>query len=364
MFSFQGRILLDGFFSSDKDLLVPVKRSPSDDHLSLISSTEAFLTSSKHIQSFLPVPLVPFDLGKNDFFKTLKQYQWIEDIDHDTILVKVQESILQIDEFIGLIRWLCTNDVHNKSYIKQILSKIRYRENRQSSIIRLEKIEYYDSLNLPCLPLPPYVLPSNIVSYISREDLQRRLSLSAISMKNLIEFYLGENQQYLFENENTSHILLSFISQRWNQFNETEANKIKGILSNIKCIRTSQGMKLPNQSYIRSSSLSANLPIITYYILKLSSNENQNDNKQESTDYPISLEFLKSIGCRTIHVPTSTSYSRTESNTSSDDPQSLQIFIENLLQQRKNMSENDLHALKHNPCLTGNFYPFDQSISI
>ncbi|CAF4730355.1 unnamed protein product, partial [Rotaria sp. Silwood2] len=143
-----GPILLDGFFSSDKDILVPVKRSPSDLHHSLCSSTEAYLTTSKHIQTFLPIPLVPYDVGQNDFFKVLKRHHWIEEIDHDTILVKVQESILQYNEFIGLLHWLCSNDVHNKSYIKQILSKIRYRETYQSSIIKLEKIEFYDTLNL------------------------------------------------------------------------------------------------------------------------------------------------------------------------------------------------------------------------
>ncbi|CAF4300671.1 unnamed protein product [Rotaria sp. Silwood2] len=338
-----GRILLDGFFSSDKDILVPVKRSPSDLHLSLCSSTEAYLTTSKHIQTFLPIPLVPYDLGQNDFFKVLKRHHWIEEIDHDTILVKVQESILQYNEFVGLLHWLCSNDVHNKSYIKQILSKIRYRETYQSSIIKLEKIEFYDTLNLLSLPLPSNVLPSNVINHISREDLHKRLSLSIISMKNLIEFYLADNQQYLFQNENTTRILLSFISQRWNQFNEKESNKIKDILSNLKCISTSQGMKSPNESYIRSSNLSDNLPIIKFYIPQISID------KEESNDYPVSIEFLKSVGCRTIHIPTLTS----QSNNSFNDLITLQNFIQNLLQQRKTMSDNDLHALKHNPCIIG-----------
>ncbi|CAF4923582.1 unnamed protein product, partial [Rotaria sp. Silwood1] len=348
-----GRILLDGFFSSDKDILVPVKRSPSDQHLSLISSTEAFLTTSKYIQSFLPVPLVPFDIGQNDFLKILKKHQWIEEIDHDTILVKVQESILQFDEFIGLLRWLCSYDVNNKSYIKQILLKIRYRETHQSSIIKLEKIEFYDTLNLLSLPLPSNVLPSNIVNHISRDDLQKRLSLSVISVKNLFEFYLMNDQQYLFQNENTSRIILSFMSQRWNQFNQTESNKIKNILSNLKCIPTNHGMKSPNESYIRPPYLSDNLPIITLYIPQISTDDNHQKDKQELINYPVSTEFLKSIGCRAIHVPTSTNNLTIQSNNSSDDSQTLENFIQNLLQQRKNMSDNDLHALKHNPCIIG-----------
>jgi hypothetical protein len=343
-----GRILLEGFFSSDKNILVPVRRSPSDNHLSLISSSEAFISTSKYIQTFLPVPLVPFDIGQNDFFKMLKRLQQIREIDHEIISTKIHESILLFDQFIGLLRWLCTSDITDRSYIKEILSEIYYRETLESSIIRLEKIEFYDSLNISSLPLPPNVSPYNVVSHISREDLQGRLSLSRISMKNLIEFYLVTNQQYLFENETTSKILLSLISQHWNQFNENESNKIKGILSKLKCIPTSEGMKSPTESYIHSSNLSADLAIITLYLPQILM-----DNIQESTEYPVSVEFLKSIGCRTIHVPTMTYHSNSRSTDSSDNDQTLESFIQHLLQQRKNMSDADLYALQTNPCLTG-----------
>jgi len=351
-FYFLGRILVDGFFSSDKDILVPVKRSPSDTHLSLIPSTEAFLTYSKHIERFLPVPLVPYEIGKNDFFKILKRRQWIQEINDEIILNKIHESILLFDEFIELLRWLCANEFKNKSFIKQILSKIHFRQTQKSDIIKLNNIIYFDTLNISFLPLPTNVLPSNIVSHISREDLQKRLSLSQISVKNLIEFYLNENQHYLFSQENTTTIILSFISQHWNQFNPTESNQIKNILSNLKSIPTTQGMKSPNESYIQSPNLSPDLPIIILYIPQVTNNDNLKG-KQLSNEYPVSIDFLKSIGARTIHVPTLSSAINTQSNLSSENSQTIQTFIQNLVQQRKTMSENDLRALKHNHCITG-----------
>ena len=343
-----GRILLDGFFSLDTDILVPVRRSPSDNHLSLIPSGEAFLSTSKHIETFLPVPLVPFDNGQNNFFKMLKRRQRIREIDHETISAKIRESILLFHEFIGLLRWLCTNDITNKSYIKEILSEIHYRETHQSPIIHLEKIEFYDTLNISSLPLPSNVLPSNVASHLSREDLQRWLSLSSMSVKKLIEFYLIRNQQHLFENETTARVLLSFISQHWIQFNENDSNNIKGILSKLRCVPTSQGMKSPKESYIRSSNLTDNLPLIALYLPQISM-----DDTQGSTGYPVSVEFLKSIGCRTIHVPTMTYLFSSRAASSSDSGQTLESFIQDLLQQRKTMSETDVHALKNNPCLTG-----------
>ncbi|CAF3497440.1 unnamed protein product [Adineta steineri] len=348
-----GRILVDGFFSSDKDILVPVRRSPSDAHLSLIPSTEAYIANSKHIEKFLPIPLIPYEIGKNDFFKILKHRQCIEEIDNHIILTKIHESILLLDEFIELLRWLCTIDMNKKSYIKQILSKIHYRLNSKSKIIKLNDIEYFDTLNLPLLPLPSNVLPSNIVLHISRDDLQRRLSLTTISIKYLIEFYLNEKQNYLLIQEDTLIMILNFISSNLKQFNQNEITQIKTYLSNIKSIPTTKGIKTPNESYIQSNNLSSNLPIITLYIPQIE------NNKQQSTEYPVSLDFLKSIGCRTIHVPTLTNSinnnNNNQENTSQDNnnTQTLQTFIQDLLQQRKNMSENDLKALKHNHCITG-----------
>ncbi|CAF3096809.1 unnamed protein product [Rotaria sp. Silwood2] len=73
----------------------------------------------------------------------------------------------------------------------------------------------------------------------------------------------------------------------------------------MKCIPTSQGMQLPNESYIPSSNLSSDLPIIMLYIPQLVKDNNQKG-KQESTDYSVSNEFLKLLACRTIYIPTST----------------------------------------------------------
>jgi hypothetical protein len=213
----------------------------------------------------------------------------------------------------------------------------------------LNQLEFYDTLNIPSLPLPSNVLPANIVGHISREDLQKRLSLSEVSVKNLVQYYLNENQHYLFRNENTSTILLSFISQHWNKLNDTDWTLIKMVLSNINCIPTSQGMQLPNESYIHSSNLSADLPIITLYLAQIMISSNEKE-KQKSTEYPVSIEFLKIIGCRTIRVPTVA----TESDTSpTANSQTIQTFIQDMLEQRKNMSESDLNALKQSACLRG-----------
>lgn len=325
-----GRLIVDGFFSSDRDILVPVKRTPSDKHLSLIPSSEAFLSTSKHIQTFLPVPLVPFEIGKNEFFKTLKRRQWIEEINPQTILKQIQQIIFSKDQFIGLLRWLCTTE---PNFIKQIFTKIRYQDE---ILLELENVEYFDTLNVPSLPLPSNVLPSSIVCHLSREDLQRRLTLSPMEFPILIQFYLTHGINYLI-NEKTSTIILSFISQRFNQLNTKLLNEIKDKLSNIQCIPTNQGMKIPNESFLYSSNSSTNIPIIQ---LNISQIERIHD------EYPVSIDFLKSIGCRTIYISSTDKSSEELSQTNEQ-------FIEDLLKKRTNLSENDFKALKTNQSLFG-----------
>lgn len=347
-----GRIILDGFFSSREDILVPVKRSPSDTHLSLIPSSEAFLTTSKYVPSFLPIPIVPYEIGKNDFFKTLKSRRWIEEINSDVIQKTIRTSILSSTEFIALLRWLCSNDVSNRSYVGQILSHIRFREARQSPVIELKNLEFYDTVNIPLLPLPNNVLPSNIVNHFAREDLKKRLSLTIVPVKNLVEFYLDQKQHDLLKTEQTSSILLSFLSQHWNKLTDVEWSKIKSVLSNVNCIPTSHGMKVPNESYIRSENLSDDLPIVKLYLPQILITKEEKL-CESSTDYPVSIEFLKVIGCRTIHIPSLASNHSVQVNSDTGNSQTIQSFIQELLQKRKSLSDADLHALKNSECIVG-----------
>ena len=328
------RLIVEGFFSLDKDLLVPVRRNPNDKHLSLIPSTEAFLPNSKHIERFLSIPLVPFELSQNEFFSKLKQYRFIEQITFDIILNKIHQTILDFDQVIGLLRWLSTNDVQtNPSFIKQILSKLHFYQLNSKNKIQLENIQYYDQLNLPAILIPSNVLPNDVVSYLSRDDLERKLNLQPMSYKYLIQFYLfNSNQHKIFSNHDIAKILLSFVSKHINQFNREDSDKIKEILSQIRCIPTTKGSQFPKESYFKSANMNEDIPIIELHIPDLS-----NENKD---DYPVSIEFLKSIGCRSIDLSNQT----IETN---------QLFIENLLERRKTLSQNDLNALKTTECLFG-----------
>ena len=129
----------------------------------------------------------------------------------------------------------------------------------------------------------------------------------------------------------------------------------------MQCIPTNQGMKIPNESYVPSNILSSDLPVITLNVPQNATEEEEdddNDEKQsvvENLDNPVSAEFLKRLGCRTLNVQSFVHARSSLTNTSSADTHSMKILIEHLMEERDNMSEGDFNALKHSECLRGKF---------
>ncbi|CAF1418983.1 unnamed protein product, partial [Adineta ricciae] len=355
-----GSILVDGFFSSNKDLLVPVKRSPTDTILSLIPSTEAYLAYSQHIHSFLSLPLVPYELSQNGLFQSLKDRDLIIEVNSELIESTIITTILLSNQFVEFLHWLSSQRYEDKQYVKRLLSIVRFRETIQTSIITLEKLRNYDNFNTSSsLPLPSHVLPASVAAHLSREELQKQLSLTPFTLKDFLHFYLLKSQQHLFTRQNTAACLLSIISKHSGQLTKTEWNKLKTTLSTMQCIPTNQGMKIPNESYVPSNILSSDLPVITLNVPQSATEEDEdddNDEKQsivENLDNPVSAEFLKRLGCRTLNVQSFVHARSSLTNTSSSDTHSMKILIEHLMEERDNMSEGDFNALKHSECLRG-----------
>ncbi|CAF3416437.1 unnamed protein product [Rotaria socialis] len=288
-----GAIILKGFFALKNDIFVPTKRLPSANHLSLVISTQTFLADSKHIHGFLPLPLVPFELSKSHFFTALKEHSLIHMADKSIIEESLTSSALLSNELIELLKWLCSSDINDHSYTKRVLSVVRYHETINSPISYFGKLKYYDALNISLvLPLPSNVLPISIAEHFSQEQLHHNLFLLPCNFKQLIDFYLSENQQYLFNNVKTATHLLSYLSNSSSHFSEPEWKKIKDILSIIKCIPTTHGMKLPRKSYLPSHILRSDRPAITLNLLA----ENATDSRQprnDSNENLVSVYFLK-----------------------------------------------------------------------
>ncbi len=281
----------------------------------------------------------------------------IIEVDNELIESTITTTILLSNQFVEFLHWLSSQNTDDKQYIKRLLSIVRFRETPQAPIITLEKLKNYDNFNIsPILPLPSHVLPASVAAYLSREELQKQLSLTPLLLKDFLHFYLLKNQQYLFTKENTSTCLLSIISKHSGQLNKTEWNKLKTTLSTITCIPTNQGMKIPNESYVPSSILSSDLPIMTLNVPQTLTDEDDDDDKQsvvENLENPVSAEFLKRLGCRTLNVQSFVHARSSLTNSNSSNSHSMKTLIQHLMEERDNMSDGDFNALKQSECLRG-----------
>ncbi|CAF1131373.1 unnamed protein product [Adineta steineri] len=350
-----GIIVRSGFFASRNNILVPVKQTSTAKHLSLLPSAQAFLADSKYIHEFLSLPLVPFELARNHFFTILKEYQLINIVNKSIIETQLISSILLFNELIALLQWLCIHGINDRSYAKRILLIVRFQETINSPISFFKQINCYDASNISSiLPLPLNVLPVSIAGHFSEEQLRHHLFLIPCTFKDLMEFYLHENQHYLFYDSKTATRLLSNLSKYSSHFSQSKWLEVKKILSDLKCIPTTEGMKLPNESYIPSHMLTPDSPAITLNILPDKTKTKNQTNINNSDENLVSTYFLKQIGCRMLNIQSIIKYWQMNSNNISElNQENIQTLIETLMKERKYMTDEDFKALKQSQFLQG-----------
>ncbi|CAF5161005.1 unnamed protein product [Rotaria magnacalcarata] len=122
----------------------------------------------------------------------------------------------------------------------------------------------------------------------------------------------------------------------------------------IKCIPTTHGMKLPNESYLPSHILRSDRPAVTLNLLVEKTTDSQQP-RNDSNENLVSVYFLKQIGCRMLDIQSIIENdSRMSShNISALNHESMQMLIENLARERNSMSDADFNALKNTKFLQG-----------
>ena len=348
-----GSFIREGFFDSKADILVPVRQSPSSAIVKLILSKKAYVTYSEHIYAFLSLPLVPFTIAKNEFFNNLKARSLILEVDDKLIKETLSTTILLAGEMIAFLNWLCEKSTNNKQYIDNMLSCLRFRHDINSPIATLLQIKFFDSFNVPyLLPLPCNVLPAYVVDHFSREILTKRLYLSGISLENLVEFYMHKDQQHVFLGVKTAPYVLSFISFHWHKLNEIHRTKIKTTLSSMKCIPTTQGMKLPKESYIPSTATSTDQALIR---LNIGQPELLEQESTEHVEEYVTIVFLSQLGCRMFNLKSLLEMRKRHgaSHSALSSSKTLIIMIQQLTEERKKMTASDFTLLKASRFLPG-----------
>ena len=358
-----GIALINGFLSSEVDILVPAAETPSVSHLSVLPSSQAYLAYAEHIHKFLSLPLVPFKLSNNRLFTVLREHGLLQEVSHDIIQRTVACCDLSAGELIEILRWLCTDEIKNdKHFIEGILSFVLFHDNQSSSNI-MERVKFYSAIEVPILlPLATNVLPARIAMHISSDDLNEKLSLTALTLDNLVDFFLHKDQHFLLYTQNTVVCLFNLISKFWARIDPSRRETMKTTLSNIQCVPTTQGMKIPKEAYIRSPILSSDLALIELNVVKSMTEDDargvittsrQASTFVEASDNRVLAEFLKLIGCRTINIPSFVENQKLKPSALKASDNRLQILVQHLVDAYENLSEEDIEAIKRIECFPG-----------
>lgn len=334
-----GDALLRGFLASKSIIQVPTRLSPLHPQLSLMPASDARLATSASLHEFLDLPLVPFELAQTAFFIALKRMELMTDVNQEIIVDTLSKSILMATALVTLLQWLQKEHPNDRDFVQRIFSVVRFSERVDSSVvIHLCRIKYFDTLNIPkVLPLPLKVLPLSIACHFAVEDLRLRFSLTKCPLNSYIEFFLSDGQSFLFREAQTSEEVLRFISKYSSQLTDSVWTKIKAKLSQIRCISTSRGMKLPSESYLPSSLSTENQPMVNFQLSQTSIDVIDDDS--------IPVAFLKRIGCRIFDVTLRLSNSSGGEN--------MRLLIQSLIEERANLADADFQSLQETQFLTG-----------
>ena len=334
-----GDALLRGFLASKSIIQVPIRLSPLHPQLSLVPASDARLATSASLQEFLDLPLVPFELAQTALFVALKRMGLIIDVNQEIIFNTLSKSILMPTALVTFLQWLQKEHPNDRDFVRRIFSVVRFSERVDSSVvIHLNRIKHFDTFSIPAdLPLPPKVLPLSIACHFAVEDLRRHFSLTKCPLHSYIEFFLSDRQSFLFREAQTSEEVLRFISKYSSQLTDSVWTKIKEKLSQIRCISTTRGMKLPSESYLPSSLSTDDQPMVNFKLSQTSIDVIDDDS--------IPVAFLKRIGCRI--------FNGTSKLSKSEGGENMRLLIQSLLEERANLAEADFQSLKETPFLTG-----------
>lgn len=343
-----GMALLKGFLTSHDVLQVLVRQSLDDDSFALIPSSQAFLSTSRGLEEFLTLPLVPFELVEKGFFSQLKRTGVMRDISNQEIIGALTNEPISLSALVHLMNWLRKEHCNDKPFFNHVLSQTRFKESSHSFVISMTQIQYYDAYQISTkLPLPKNFLPASVACQFSTDDLKLHFSLNTCSLQHYLDFYLSDEQLGLFRNGSTSEDLLRFFCKYSSQLTESNWTTLTTKLSQIKCILTNQGMKFPKESYLPSTFVDENAPLIIFRLFTSSTDSHD--------DQSISTTFLKRIGCRMFNLRRLCKFGadhRALRTKSSVNP-GMKEIVHSLLTERSNLSLNDLNALREERFLTG-----------
>ncbi|KXN90205.1 hypothetical protein AN958_04695 [Leucoagaricus sp. SymC.cos] len=232
--------------------------------------------------SFLrQLPLVPAELASEPIVLSLQNKGMIRSITFEDVLGELRSRPLPEEDMISCIKWWVS--LHDPKDVARLASARTQLLNAAvlvisnsdgESIVPLHTIKTI--LNQRILnglpldgPLPPHLLPISVTKHFSSDELKRAFSWADLTIYDWLSHICEPkvaraNSSFDIETSpQWSERVLSFVARNWgNAISLALKQQIINLLKMKVCIPTSDGMRLPNDSYFPSVDIFHDLPVV------------------------------------------------------------------------------------------------------
>lgn len=392
-----GDLLSRGFFNSQRTLYVPC----SDTGLMCVLASEDCYLPFEGIEAFAAYPVIPCELAVQcpRFFAELLARQRISQLSLKQVQQSVKENVLTDQQFAAFLSWLCRAQKQmSKAERTKLVNEIKFWTNNE--INYLSNIKYFQpftsgvtdasvslsslssSSSFSCapssittrnmeattkfesiLPLPSSVLPKVFALGLSTNQLSDQLGLKPLGFSAWLEFILTAESKL----ESVAHVptILSYISRHSGEISAKEWKQLTNVLSRCACIPSTHGMKTPREVYFPSKALPSDLPQVSDLVIREEEDvEAEEDDISKTEDVAVTHSFLKRLGVRyssvNVLVDSQQNFSKDQGKNSNKNlgssttsGLSIQKLVQQIMSQRKEMSELDFKEVSNKKFLVG-----------
>ena len=234
--------------------------------------------------SFLKqLPLVPAELVAENMVLSLQSKGIIRTISFEDVLAELRSRPLPEMDIIACMKWwISFYDSKDASHLAPVRVQLLNAAvlvlsgPTEDRIIPLHTIQTFlnqRSLNGVPLegPLPCHLFPFAITKHFSPDDLKRAFSWVDLTildwLSNITDPKVAQADPVydIQVSPQWSEKVLFFIARNWGHgLSATMKQQIIGLLKDKTCIPTSDGMKLPSESYFPSVNIFHDMPVVKF----------------------------------------------------------------------------------------------------
>jgi hypothetical protein len=226
-------------------------------------------------------PMLPPEVAREGklMLAALRERGLCLDVTFQDVLDELKARILDEQEAIALLKWRVGLDAeltraHSRELRQAFLGAAVFcikEEGKEDKIVPLAAIRTYvnpKSTVIPLdSPLPAHTLPFSVSKQLGNADLKGLFTWTELSVLDWIEYLVNPTTRKETGVDITldavfAERVLGVLARAWPSMNSTQHTEVCAKLSDIPCVPTRAGLKLPTEAYFANAHVFPDLPIV------------------------------------------------------------------------------------------------------